>query len=128
PDVVKSVRFNRGAYLVEGPGHCAECHSRRDPLGGITVDGRMAGGPTPDGKGFVPNISQHPADGLADWSVKDFEYMLKSGATPAGGTVADEMEDVIGNTSRLSDEDRSAMSEYLKSLPPKPGRRPAKAQ
>ncbi len=128
PQVTQSAAFNRGAYLVEGPGHCAECHSRRNLLGGITADGRMAGGPNPEGKGFIPNISQHPRDGLGDWSLKDFEYLLKAGGTPAGATVADEMEDVVGNTSKLSDDDRRAMAEYLKSLPPKEGRRPPKAQ
>ncbi len=127
PDTAKSAVFNRGAYLVEGPGHCAECHSKRNLLGGITADGRMAGGPNPEGKGFIPNISQHPKDGLGDWSVKDFEYLLKSGGIPAGGNVSDEMEDVVGNTSKLSDDDRRAMAEYLKSLPPKEGRRPPKS-
>jgi mono/diheme cytochrome c family protein len=126
-NAAQSAAFNRGAYLVEGPGHCAECHSKRNPLGGITADGRMAGGPNPEGKGFIPNISQHPRDGLGDWSVKDFEYLLKAGGIPAGGTVADEMEDVVGNTSKLSDDDRRAMAEYLKSLPPKEGRRPPKS-
>jgi mono/diheme cytochrome c family protein len=128
PQPAQSSVFNRGAYLVEGPGHCAECHSKRNLLGGITADGRMAGGPNPEGKGFIPNISQHPKDGLGDWSVKDFEYLLKAGGIPAGGTVADEMEDVVGNTSKLSDNDRRAMAEYLKSLPPKEGRRPPKPQ
>jgi mono/diheme cytochrome c family protein len=128
PQASQSAAFNRGAYLVEGPGHCAECHSRRNLLGGIAADGRMAGGPNPEGKGFIPNISQHPKDGLGDWSIKDFEYLLKAGGTPAGGTVADEMEDVVGNTSKLADDDRRAMAEYLKSLPPKEGRRPPKSQ
>lgn len=125
PQPGQGAAFNRGAYLVEGPGHCAECHSRRDALGGIRPEGRMAGGPNPAGAGFVPNITQHPQDGLADWTPRDFELLLKDGGTPAGGTVADEMEDVVANTSRLTDADRSAMAIYLKSLPPKPGRRPA---
>ncbi len=125
PDPTRSAMLNRGAYLVEGPGHCAECHSRRNILGGITPDGRMAGGPNPEGKGFIPNISQHPADGLADWTVQDFEYLLAKGGTKAGGFVADEMEDVVGNTAKLSAEDRRAMAEYLKTLPPRAGRRVA---
>ncbi len=123
PDAARSASVNRGAYLVEGPGHCAECHSRRDALGGITSAGRMAGGPNAEGKGFVPNITQHPKDGLADWSVRDFELLLENGGTPAGATVADEMEDVVANTARLSAADRRAMAEYLKLLPPKEGRR-----
>ncbi len=128
PQAGQSAAFNRGAYLVEGPGHCAECHSRRNLLGGIAADGRMAGGPNPEGKGFIPNISQHPKDGLGDWSIKDLEYLLKAGGTPAGGFVADEMEDVVANTARLSDADRRAMAEYLKSLPPVAGRRAPRPQ
>lgn len=125
PDPARSAALNRGAYLVEGPGHCAECHSARNALGAITTAGRWAGGPDALGKGYVPNISQHPADGLADWSVADFEMLLKDGGTPSGGFVADEMADVVKNTAKLSAEDRRAMAEYLKTLPPRPGRRQA---
>lgn len=122
PRVGDSAALNRGAYLVEGPGHCAECHSRRNLLGAIAPDGRMAGGPNPEGRGFIPNISQHPADGLADWTVRDFEQLLLSGATPNGVDVGDEMADVVRNTAQLSAADRSAMAEYLKTLPSRPGR------
>ena len=126
PVAGKSASFNRGAYLVEGPGHCAECHSKRNALGGITSDGRMAGGPNAEGHGFIPNITQHPQDGLADWSAKDFESLLQTGGTPAGGSVTDEMEDVVQNTAKLSAEDRKAMAEYLKALPPRAGAKPKK--
>ncbi len=57
PDPSKSAQWNRGAYLVNGPGHCAECHSPRNALGGIIDSQRFAGGPAPDGKGWVPNIT-----------------------------------------------------------------------
>lgn len=128
PDPTRSAALNRGAYLVEGPGHCAECHSGRNALGAITAAGRWAGGPDATGKGYVPNISQHPADGLADWSVADFEMLLKDGGTPSGGFVADEMADVVKNTAKLSAEDRRAMAEYLKALPARAGRRPTAAR
>lgn len=123
PDARQSETFNRGAYLVEGPGHCAECHSRRNLLGGIVAGGRMAGGPNAEGKGFVPNITQHPADGLGRWTLRDLELLLENGGTPAGGFVADEMEEVVQNTSRLSREDRHAMAVYLKQLPAIPSQR-----
>ncbi len=128
PDPARSTTINRGAYLVEGPGHCAECHSRRNALGGITAEGRMAGGPNPEGKGFIPNISQHAKDGLGDWSVADFEMLLTNGSTPAGGFVADEMAEVVQNTAKLSPADRRAMAEYLKTLPAREGRRPPAAK
>src|ERR1700691_6213800 len=57
PDPTKSAQLNRGAYLVNGPGHCAECHSPRNFLGAIVESQRFAGGPAPDGKGWVPNIT-----------------------------------------------------------------------
>src|SRR5581483_1185229 len=66
PDPAKSASWNRGAYLVEGPGHCAECHSPRDALGGIIPDRRFAGGMDPEGKGWVPNITPD-ADGIKSW-------------------------------------------------------------
>ena len=58
PDPAKSAAWNRGAYLVNGPGHCAECHSPRNILGGIVESQRFAGGPDPGGDGWIPNITQ----------------------------------------------------------------------
>lgn len=123
PDPAKPAALNRGAYLVEGPGHCAECHSPRTVLGGIEEDRRFAGGPNPDGKGWVPNITPHP-DGLAEWSEKDIAYLLETGFTPELDSVGSSMADVVANTARLTAEDRAAMAAYIKSLPPRPGRRP----
>ena len=76
PDPNKSAQWNRGAYLVNGPGHCVECHSPRNFLGGIKSGQRFAGGPSPEGKGWVPNITQAA---LKDWTVDDFDYLLESG-------------------------------------------------
>jgi mono/diheme cytochrome c family protein len=114
PDATKSAQWNRGAYLVNGLGHCAECHSPRNFLGGIVEAQRFAGGPNPEGEGFVPNITQKR---LGDWSAKDFAYFLDSGMTPDGDTAGGSMARVIRNTSQLPAEDRAAMAEYLKSLP-----------
>jgi mono/diheme cytochrome c family protein len=125
PDPAKSVALNRGAYLVEGPGHCAECHSPRDFVGGVVADRRFAGGVDAEGKGWVPNITPH-ADGLASWSAKDMAFFLESGLTPEGASVGPGMSEVIANTSKLTAEDRAAMADYLKSLPPRPGRPPPK--
>jgi mono/diheme cytochrome c family protein len=118
PDASKTAQWNRGAYLVNGPGHCAECHSPRDFLGGVVSGKRFAGGPSPEGEGFVPNITQA---GLKDWSEDDIAYLLESGNLPDGDSVGGAMTPVIRNTSRLSDEDRMAMAVYLKSLAPVEG-------
>jgi mono/diheme cytochrome c family protein len=123
PDPGKSAELNRGAYLVEGPGHCAECHSPRDLFGGIVTARRFAGGPDAEGKGWVPNITPH-ADGLAEWSAKDIAYLLESGLTRDSDSVGSTMADVVLNTAKLSPADRAAMAAYLKSLPPRPGKPP----
>jgi mono/diheme cytochrome c family protein len=118
PDPTRSASWNRGAYLVNGLGHCAECHSPRNFLGGIIAAQRFAGGPNPEGEGWVPNITQK---GLGDWSVTDFAYFLQTGQMPDGDSAGGSMARVIKNTSQLSDEDRAAIAEYLKSLPPVEG-------
>jgi mono/diheme cytochrome c family protein len=118
PDPSQSAQWNRGAYLVNGPGHCAECHSPRNAIGGIVERQRFAGGPNPDGEGWVPNVTQK---GLGDWSVKDIAYLLESGQTPDGDSVGSTMTRVVRNTGQLSDADRLAMATYLKSLAPVDG-------
>ena len=124
PDPAKDAVHNRGAYLVEGPGHCAECHSSRNILGGIKPATRFAGGADPEGKGgWIPNITPH-ADGLSEWSAKDMDFFLETGLTPDGYAVASSMADVVANTSKLSPADRAAMAAYLKALPPRPGKKP----
>lgn len=110
----QSDSIRRGAYLVNTLGHCAECHSPRNMLGAIVETQRFAGGPDPEGKGYVPNIT---AKGIGDWSEDDLAYFLKTGETPDGDTTGGAMARVIRNTSRLTDQDRTAMAVYLKSLP-----------
>jgi mono/diheme cytochrome c family protein len=123
PDAARDAVYNRGAYLVDGPGHCAECHSARNILGGIQESRRFVGGADLDNKGWVPNITPH-SDGLASWSAGDMEYFLETGLTPEGYAVASTMADVIRNTSKLTPEDRHAMAIYLRALPPRAGRKP----
>jgi mono/diheme cytochrome c family protein len=127
PDAARSASWNRGAYLVNSLGHCAECHSARNFLGGIIAAQRFAGGPDPGGEGWVPNITQK---GLGDWSQKDIAHFLETGEMPEGDSAGGLMVRVIKNTSQLSAEDRAAIAEYLKSLPPvegppRPPRKPA---
>ena len=114
-DPGKSAAWNLGRYLVEGPGHCAECHSPRDVFGGIVASRRFAGGPTPDGKGRAPNIT---GSGLAKWSRADIAEALSSGITPDGDSLGGAMAGVVRNTAQLPADYREAIAEYLKSLPP----------
>lgn len=127
-DSSHSVEWNRGAYLVNGPGHCAECHSPRDFLSGIIDSERFAGGPTPDGKGWVPNITpaglQHWSKDDIAWSQKDIISFLDDGVNPAGDYAGGGMAEVIRNTSLLKPADRAAMAAYIASLPPREGPKP----
>ncbi|MBD2746290.1 cytochrome c [Microvirga sp. BT688] len=120
PDASKSASLNRGAYLVEGPGHCVECHSERNVAGAIIDERRFAGGPDPEGRGIVPNITPHQS-GIGGWSPEELATLLKTGETPLFDTVGGPMGAVVANTAQLPDADRQAMAEYLLSLPPRQG-------
>ena len=122
PDPAKDAAWNRGAYLVNGLGHCAECHSPRNILGGIVESQRFAGGPDPSGDGWVPNITQK---GLSDWSEKDIAKMLETG-DDAGRRHGRRRDGQGGRATprKLSAEDRAAMATYIKSLPPVEGPKP----
>ena len=119
PDPEKPADWNRGAYLVNGPSHCAECHSPRNTLSGIMRSQNFSGAADPDpaGEGWIPNITQHA---LKDWSEKDIADMFETGDIP-DDKVGGSMVAVIRNTSQLSPQDRAAMAVYLKSLPPVEG-------
>ena len=114
PDPSQSTQWNRGSYLVNAPGHCAECHSPRNMLGAVKRNLRFTGGPAPDGQGGVPNITQQK---LKNWTVKDIADTLTTGMTPDADFVGGSMVEVVRNTSQLSVADREAMATYIKSLP-----------
>jgi len=113
-DPSQSAQWNRGSYLVNAPGHCAECHSPRNMLGAVKRNLRFTGGPSPDGKGGVPNITQQK---LKNWTVKDIADTLTTGMTPDADFVGGSMVEVVRNTSQLSEADREATATYIKSLP-----------
>ena len=115
PDAKQSAEWNRGAYLVNGPGHCAECHSPRNALGAIVEGRKFDGGPSPTDQGGVPSIRQ---DKLADWSVDDIVGTLTTGDTPDSDRVGGPMVEVVRSISQLSNADRHAMAVYIKSLSP----------
>lgn len=108
---------DRGAYLAETLGHCAECHSARNALGAIKPETRFAGGVDPEGTGFVPNITPNR---IGHWSEAEVAAMLRTGETPGHGRVGSSMTDVVANFSLLPQSDRDAVASYVKSLPPHP--------
>ena len=101
PDPAKSAELNRGAYLVEGPGHCGECHTPRNWIGGPVLARAYGGGPAPEGKGKIPNITSD-ATGLADWSADDIANLLATGFKPNFDSVGSTMAAVVRNTAKLS--------------------------
>lgn len=116
--------LERGRYLVEGPGHCAECHSPRNFMGVIKSGMRYGGGVTPDGTGYFPNISQDET-GIRFWAANSIVNYLKTGKSPINKIAGSDMAEVIENTKKLPLEDLQAMAAYLKTVPgvdhPAPG-------
>jgi mono/diheme cytochrome c family protein len=117
-DESKSADWNRGAYLVNHLGHCSECHTPRNGLGGLKRDLFLAGAPDIEG-GVAPNITPDPETGIGKWTEANIIEVLKSGLTPDGDTVGGAMTDVVNHgTSFLNDADLKAIAVYLKSVKP----------
>ena len=113
PDAAKSAQLNRGAYLVRALGHCGECHTPRNALGGPKKDQFLAGA-----KDIAPNLTPTR---LKSWSDDGLRSFLTTGLTADGDVPAKEMGEVIANTtSQLTPDDLNAMISYLRSLPPLP--------
>jgi mono/diheme cytochrome c family protein len=106
----------RGQYLVEGAGHCGECHTPRNFAGAPDYDRWLAGAPAPMGPGRVPNITGG-AGGIGDWSAEDIAYFLESGFKPDFDTVGGSMVEVQENLAMLAAGDRDAIAAYLKAVP-----------
>ena len=111
-------QLSRGRYLVEVLGHCGECHTPRNFVGGFDISRKLAGGAAVEGDGKIPNITPHP-DGIGSWSASDIAYYLESGFTPDFDSVGGSMVSVQENLSKLPERDRMAIAKYLKSLSPK---------
>lgn len=112
PDPEMSGEWNRGATLVEGPGHCGECHTPRNLIGGMRERLSLRGSraePEP-----APDIS---AGGLVDWSDTDLLSFFVDGIGPDGDVVGGAMREVVlKGTSRLGEEDRRAIVTYLRTV------------
>ena len=105
--------LERGRYLVEALGHCGECHTPRDPYGGLDAARWMAGAPNPSGTGRIPNIT--PA--ALTWSAGDIAYYLETGFDPGFDSAGGSMAAVVRHMSRLPASDRDAIAAYIKALP-----------
>jgi mono/diheme cytochrome c family protein len=114
PNPSQSEQWNRGRYLVEGPGHCGECHTSRGFLGAMDLSRALAGAPLPDGHGKAANLR---GGDFLNWTNADIVEALTSGFTPAGDVLGAGMAAVTRNLAELPASDRQAIAVYLKSLP-----------
>ncbi len=106
----------RGQYIVEGAGHCGECHTPRNRLGGLDESRWLAGGANPDGPGTIPNITPGSKT-IGSWSESEIADYLETGFTPDFDVAGGAMADVQQNLSHLPRADLEAIAAYLKAIP-----------
>jgi mono/diheme cytochrome c family protein len=109
-------KIKRGRYLVEGAGHCGECHTPRDSLGGFETAKWLAGAPNPEGRGRIPNITPG-AKTVGSWSREDIANYLETGFTPDFDSAGGSMAEVQRNLAHLPKPDLEAIAAYLKAVP-----------
>ncbi|OHV84451.1 cytochrome c [Rhizobium sp. LCM 4573] len=122
PDPNKSAEWNRGAYIVEGPGHCGTCHSPKTFLGADKNDQALQGGSLQGW--YAPNITGNPHIGIGGWSDDELVHYLKTGAnshTIASGPMA---EAITASTSLMTEGDLRAIATYLRSKEGGPTEKP----
>ncbi|AMO22029.1 cytochrome c [Ramlibacter solisilvae] len=119
PERAQPPEWNRGAYLVQGLGHCSACHTARNVLGANTGMTDLSGGLIPMLNWYAPALTSHES-GVADWDLAEIQKLLKTGVAPRGSALGPMSEVVLESTQHLSDADLHAMAVYLKSLPAAP--------
>lgn len=112
-DPHSSDQANRGAYLVEGLGHCGECHNRHAIFGASDWSGKLEGGEIEGW--YAPNLTAAGNDSVEAWSNDQLAKFLKTGAAPGKGVALGPMRETIDNSlSHLSDDDINAIAVYIK--------------
>lgn len=117
PDPKHDAQWNRGAYLVQGLGHCATCHTPINAFGGSSDEKAFAGGLIPMQNWYAPSLTLNREAGLGTWSLLDIVDLLKAGASVRGAVYGPMAEVVHNSLQYLTDDDVRAMAVYLKSLP-----------
>jgi mono/diheme cytochrome c family protein len=113
----KTAEYNRGAYLVNGLGHCTACHTPRNALG-ATADARaFSGGLIPVQNWYAPALNAAHEAGVKEWRTEDVTALLQTGVAPQGSVLGPMAEVVFRSTQYLSDADARAMAVYLQALP-----------
>ena len=116
PDPSKSEEWNRGAYLVDGLGHCGMCHTPINALGGSSQSEAFKGGLIPMQNWYAPSLTSNKEAGLGDWSIKDITDLLKTGISNRSAVYGPMAEVVYNSLQYLSDADVHAMAVYLKGI------------
>ena len=117
-DAKQSPEWNRGAYLVQGLGHCNACHGSRNALGATSGTLDLGGGLIPMQNWYAPSLSDPHEAGVAGWQTQQIVDLLKNGITHGASVLGPMAEVVSGSTQHLSDTDLRAMAAYLKALAP----------
>jgi len=120
PAPAKSAEWNRGAYLVQGLGHCSACHTPRNTLGATNDALTLSGGLIPMQNWYAPSLASPAEAGVADWSKADIVSLLKTGTSARGAVTGPMAEVVLHSTQHLTDADLGAMATFLKELPQSP--------
>lgn len=115
-DISQPASWNRGAYLVNGLGHCAACHTPRNALGASNDKRSLSGGLMPQQDWYAPSLRSPLEAGVADWPVPSIVALLQTGVSPHGSSSGPMAEVVQGSTQYLSASDLNAMALYLKSI------------
>jgi mono/diheme cytochrome c family protein len=119
-DRSRTPEWNRGAYLVQGLGHCGACHTARNALGGTRDALDFSGGLIPMQNWYAPSLAAANEAGVADWPVQDIVQLLSTGTSPRATVVGPMAEVVLHSMQYLEPGDIRAIAVYLKSLPPQP--------
>jgi mono/diheme cytochrome c family protein len=116
PDSTRSAEWNRGAYLVEGLGHCGMCHTAINKLGGSSESKAYQGGLIPMQNWYAPSLTSNKEAGLGDWSIEDISDYLRKGVASRGAVYGPMSEVVHNSLQYMTEEDIRAMAVYLKSI------------
>ena len=111
----KGADWNRGAYLVEGLGHCSACHSSRNSFG-ASEEG-LSGGLIPMLGWYAPSLTSDAEAGLGTWDILEIKALLHTGRSPRATVFGPMAEVVQASLQHLDDSDINAMAVYLKALP-----------
>lgn len=112
PEPGRSEVYNRGAYLVEGLGHCGTCHTPRNAFGADRTSHNFQGGNLLSW--FAPDITGDPRRGIGGWSVQEIVEYLKTGRNARSAASGPMAEVVTASTSRMSEADLTAIATYLR--------------